>query len=152
MKHTVYLLLASVLLLAGCDNAARAPSVAQLDELRGQWVVINYWAKWCTPCIKEIPELNQLDQRYPQVTVVGVNYDGATGEVLTTQIQALGIEFASLPQDPAPALGAPRPLVLPTTIILNPQGQISATLVGPQTLASLAQATGQLAPPVPDAD
>ena len=35
-----------------------------LDDLYGKWVVINYWADWCPPCIKEIPELNKLNAKY----------------------------------------------------------------------------------------
>ena len=141
------LLPALALLLGACSPGNDTTSEPDLDRLRGQWVVINYWAQWCKPCIKEIPELNTLDQKYPQVTVLGVNYDGATGEDLAAQLAKLGIEFSTLTTDPAGQLGASRPEVLPTTLILDPTGQLSATLVGPQNLASLAQATGQTAEP-----
>ena len=135
------LLMAQLTFLAACSPST-SPS-SDIDQLRGQWVVINYWAKWCKPCIEEIPELNELNQRYSEVTVVGVNYDGATGESLRAQIEQLGVEFAILPQDPAARLQQPRPLVLPTTIILDPTGKVSQTLLGPQTVASLAKATQQ---------
>ena len=131
-------------LLVSCapgDNSAGVPP--KITELRGQWVVINYWAKWCKPCIKEIPELNELNSKYKQVTVLSVNYDGATGVELATQIENLGIEFAILPSDPAASLNLPRPLVLPTTVILNPSGEVSHTLIGPQTALSLATVTEQ---------
>ena len=137
------LILAAILSLLGCtknDPGATAPS---LEGLQGQWVVINYWAQWCAPCIKEIPELNRLDQDYAQVTVVGVNYDGTNGHELELQRQKLGVTFASLESDPAAQLGIPRPVVLPTTLILDPTGRLVATLVGPQTLSSLVQATQQ---------
>ena len=149
MKHLLYLIL--TLALGACggstdtdpvshDSAAKQSSLAQL---RGQWVVINYWAQWCTPCIKEIPELNELDRQYANITVVGVNYDDASGQDLAQQVAKLGIKFAMLGPDPAAELGVPRPVVLPTTLILDPAGQLATTLVGPQTLESLAQATGQ---------
>jgi len=141
------LLVTQILVLAACsqDNGPgdRTVSSSSIANLRGQWVVINYWAKWCKPCIKEIPELNELDQHYSQVTVLGVNYDGATGEELATQLELLGVEFSMLTEDPAVGLGLPRPVVLPTTIILNPDGEVSQTLIGPQTKASLALATEQ---------
>lgn len=134
----LYLLLS----LAACSRQDVATAAVDLDALRGQWVVINYWAQWCKPCIKEIPELNTLDRNYDQVTVLGVNYDGIEGAELEQQRQALGVEFASI-SDPAAQLGTPRPVVLPATLILNPQGEVVETLLGPQTLESLAQATGQ---------
>ena len=143
MRITSYLLLGLLLtqILNGCS--ARDSTSLQLDELRGQWVLINYWAQWCKPCIKEIPELNALDRDYPQVTVLGVNYDGATGQELNAQLDKLGVDFTTLARDPAAQLGVPRPAVLPTTLVLGPDGTLRQTLVGPQTLETLAHATEQ---------
>ena len=139
MKASLYLLLALALTACSGEPAPRD----ELSELRGRWTVINYWAEWCKPCIKEIPELNELAREYPDLAVVGVNFDGAAGEELADQISQLGIAFPVLAEDPAARLGIPRPAVLPTTLILDPQGKLAQTLVGPQTLESLAQAVGQ---------
>ena len=141
MRSLACLILA--LTLAACNGNSGTAQQPRLDQFRGQWVVVNYWAQWCKPCIKEIPELNTLDRQFPAVTVLGVNYDGAQGEELQQQLDKLGVAFATLPADPADEIGIARPVVLPTTVILDPAGKLSATLVGPQTLASLAQATGQ---------
>lgn len=142
MKGLLYLgVMLSLLACTGKDGTTSPP---RLEELRGQWVVINYWAQWCKPCIEEIPELNALDQKYDQVTVLGVNYDGANGPELKQQRQKLGVTFASLEADPAAQLGIPRPIVLPTTLIIDPEGQLATTLIGPQTLESLALATEQV--------
>jgi thiol-disulfide isomerase/thioredoxin len=135
-----YLYLGLTFLLLGCAEQSGDSPTASLEELRGQWVVINYWAQWCKPCIEEIPELNTLDQKYEQVTVLGVNYDGAIGEALAQQKTRLGLAFASLEADPSAQLGIPRPIVLPTTLILDPDGQLAASLVGPQTIESLERA------------
>lgn len=143
MKHLLCLFVA--LSLFACARQDDTAGSLNLEDLRGQWIVINYWAQWCKPCIEEIPQLNALDQKYSQVTVLGVNYDGASGSALEQQRQTLGVEFAGLATDPAAQLGTPRPVVLPTTLILDPNGQLVATLVGPQTLESLARATGQTA-------
>ena len=141
MKYLICL--AAMLSVLACSEQEATDAVAHLEELRGQWVVINYWAQWCKPCIEEIPQLNALDAQYTQVTVLGVNYDGASGAELDQQRQKLGVAFASLQADPAAQLGTTRPVVLPTTLIVDPAGQLVATLIGPQTLESLAQATGQ---------
>jgi thiol-disulfide isomerase/thioredoxin len=142
-----YLLSCALMLSLLACSARDAPAPAPLlENLRGQWVVINYWAQWCKPCIEEIPYLNTLDRDYAQVTVLGVNYDGASGADLEQQRKTLGVAFASLEADPAEQLGKARPVVLPTTFIVNPDGEFVAELIGPQTLESLVQATGQTAP------
>jgi thiol-disulfide isomerase/thioredoxin len=131
-----------LLTLAACSPAERPVNTLNLDALRGQWVVINYWAIWCNPCIQEIPELNALAE-LPEVTVLGVNYDGTSGDELDQQLQQLGVAFPTLATDPAAQLGVARPVVLPTSLVMNPQGQLHDTLVGPQTLDTLAAATRQ---------
>ncbi|WP_241521091.1 TlpA family protein disulfide reductase [Kineobactrum sediminis] len=129
-----------LLALAGCEPEPR-DNAALFKSLHGQWIVINYWAQWCKPCIKEIPELNALDENHADITVLGVNYDGATGDDLAAQIATFGVSFQTLAEDPAALLGVPRPIVLPTTLIINPQGELVNSLVGPQTLESLRAAT-----------
>ena len=115
-----------LLCLAGCDLSGTALPRA------GEWRVVNYWAIWCGPCREEIPELNALNQ-HPAITVFAVNYDGQQGEVLIEQADKMGIAFELLEQDPAPDLGIERPRVLPTTLLVNPKGAVTDTLVGPQT-------------------
>jgi thiol-disulfide isomerase/thioredoxin len=139
----IVLIITAALLMVACDprQAPRQAATASIDALQGQWLVINYWARWCKPCLKEIPELNRLDKKYPDVTVLGVNYDGVTGDDLAAQVAEFSLEFANLEADPAAQLGIPRPVVLPTTIVLDKQGRVVSTLVGPQTLASLEAAT-----------
>jgi len=142
----------TALLLAACtDPGPKLPDnlLPSLDKgsYKGQWVVINYWAKWCKPCIKEIPELNALDRKYKQVAVLGVNFDAVRGDELQTQISQLGIEFPIILEEPSSVLGTQMPQVLPTTLILDPDGKLVATLVGPQDMASLALATGQVSMP-----
>lgn len=129
--------------MLACTQQNGSVPQPRLEKLRGQWVVINYWAQWCKPCIEEIPQLNMLDSKHSNVTVLGVNYDGASGSDLELQREKLGMEFVSLEADPAAQLGIPRPVVLPTTLVIDPGGQLVNTLIGPQTLASLEQVTGQ---------
>ena len=120
----------AILLLQGCGENSHALPGA------GQWRVINYWAIWCAPCREEIPELNALD-RDTELLVYAVNYDGKKGAELRSQAAELGIAFALLEDDPGAELGIKRPRVLPTTLLVTPQGQVSDTLVGPQTRDSL---------------
>ena len=141
-----------IALLCACDGTSTAPTtqktatqysdyngkMGDLTQPNGKWLVINYWAKWCNPCIKEIPELNHFSQKLTnKVDVFAVNYDGVTGTELQQQAEAIGIAFIILEQDPSKALELKRPNILPTTYIINPNGQLHKTLHGPQTLESL---------------
>ncbi|KGE05287.1 TlpA family protein disulfide reductase [Pseudohaliea rubra] len=123
--------------VAGCGE--RPGALGPIEEQLGSWVLVNYWAEWCKPCIREIPELNSLDGE-DDIAVLGVNYDGVTGDALAAQIDALDIRFAQLPTDPAADLGIDRPQVLPTTVVIDPDGRRVATLLGPQTAESLREA------------
>ena len=122
------LILLSSLMLFGCSSE-RTGLVAD------HWNVINYWAIWCKPCREEIPELNQLNQ-IDHVVVLGVNFDRKVGTALAADAAELGIEF-NIIDDPASILDITRPSVLPTTLILSPEGNLVATLVGPQTAESI---------------
>ncbi len=117
-------------ILAGCQTE---PS--ELPHA-GHWRVINYWAIWCTPCRAEIPELNALHEE-TDLRVLGVNFEGQTGESLAAQAAELGITFLLVENDPGPSLGQPRPRVLPTTWLVSPDGVVTDTLVGPQTRESI---------------
>ena len=79
-----------------------------LADLNRDWLVINYWATWCAPCIREIPELNELNHR-SDVQVVGIDFDGSQGEELSKAVAKLKIDFPVLTADPADRLGYEKP-------------------------------------------
>lgn len=123
-----------LLLTCACaDSGDAQPDKAPFAKDQGRWVLVNYWAQWCKPCIEEIPELNAVQSGHEGVVVYGVNYDGATGQALTDQEAQLGIAFPTLSEDPAFSLGIRRPAVLPTTLVIDPEGKLVKTLIGPQT-------------------
>lgn len=123
----------TVLLLTACSEPD--PLISKAD-----WTFVNYWAEWCRPCIKEVPELNSLNGR-AGYRVLGVNFDGETGAELAAQVEKLGVAFPTLETDPAERLALERPVVLPTTLILAPGGDLHGVLVGPQTVDTLIAAT-----------
>ena len=70
MRHIVLL---CVFLVASCNQPADFYDTNgkgyAYSEFAGKWQVINYWATWCAPCIKEIPELIALDNRHEDIVV-----------------------------------------------------------------------------------
>ena len=138
-------LFCAVVLLTACDRQTVFRTAAgndfSLSAHAGKWIVINYWAPWCAPCRKEIPELNRLARKYPhQVVVLGVHLDGLRGAALHGDIRKMKIDFIVLEDNPGPALGLDWPHVVPTTWVLNPQGEKHKKLLGPQTYTSLLNA------------
>jgi thiol-disulfide isomerase/thioredoxin len=105
-----------------------------LSEYRGSWVVLNYWATWCAPCRKEIPELSALNDARDDVIVLGLAYEDTELENFDEFLQEFQPSFEILLVDvyaPPEPFGAPK--VLPTTIILNPAGYPIKTYLGPVT-------------------
>jgi len=105
-----------------------------LSEFRGKWVVVNYWATWCAPCRKEIPDLSALNTAREDIVVLGLAFEDTDIENFDEFLQEFHPSYPLLLVDvynPPEPFGAPR--VLPTTIILNPQGYPVKTFLGPVT-------------------
>lgn len=141
-RHAALLL---IILSLGACGKSDSPDATSLDRM-GEWTFVNYWANWCKPCIKEIPELNRL-HALDGVRVLGVNYDGAVGDDLQAQLDNLDVQFPTLSTDPEARYDIERPQVLPTTLVINPKGELRAVLVGPQTEESLLKVAGLGHPP-----
>ena len=126
--------------LSGCSDkvlTVHNQEPIEWQSLRGQWVFINYWAQWCKPCIKEIPELNLFAKHHPQATMLGIYYDQVDAKQLESLRIQFNVEYPLLTQDPFQLLGYERPQVLPATVVFDPQGYLRQILIGPQTQESL---------------
>ena len=139
-------LLAYVLisLFLGCsqpDLLTSENKKVYLDDLRGKWILINYWADWCPPCIKEIPELNKLNSQFgDQVSVFLFNFDRLEGNELKKQLLKIKAEIPSLISDPQLIYNYDVPDALPVTFVIDKDGKLSMTLKGPQTLEEIKEA------------
>ena len=111
-----------------------------LSDFRGEWVVVNYWATWCAPCRKEMPELSELNEQRPDVTVLGLAYEDIEDSEFRAFLAAQPVSYPILRVDvyhPPEPFGAPQ--VLPTTIILDPRGLAVKSFLGPVTRESIEQ-------------
>jgi thiol-disulfide isomerase/thioredoxin len=136
-----------LLLLNGCspDAIDSYGHPIRISNYRGKWVVINYWATWCSPCIQEIPDLNKLAEYYKdKVVVLGVTIDNLNNAALQGLAQGYQVKYPFLRYFPIEKWGG-KPNTVPITYILSPKGRLYKTLVGPQKLINF-QSIMQLPP------
>lgn len=119
-----------------------APSIAfldpdgrpiKLDAYRGSLVLLNVWATWCAPCVKELPSLDRLQAALggSRFRVVLVSVDRKGLQVAAPFLERLGIANLRTAADPkselARALGA---VGLPTSVLLDAEGRIVGKMLG----------------------
>ncbi|MDH5300650.1 MAG: TlpA family protein disulfide reductase [Gammaproteobacteria bacterium] len=124
----------------------------RLQDYRGQWVVVNYWATWCVPCRTELPELQAFYTKYRHrgVMVIGVNYEDTPQEKVQAFVKQHRLGFPvwlASPDEPSP-LGEVRGL--PTTFIVAPSGEVVARHQGKVTEAMLVKLTRRSGAPAAD--
>lgn len=97
----------------------------KLGDLRGQVVMINFWATWCGPCRQEMPHLNRLQERYRKAgfTVLGVNIDDQP-EVAREMIQKLAIVFPVVFDTDKQVSRLYDMSAMPSTLLLDRDGRI----------------------------
>lgn len=127
----------------GCSNyelSFQNSKGKNLNDLKGKWTVINYWADWCPPCIKEIPELHNLDNNNSNVQVFLFNFDRLEGEELEEQLLKFNIDLPAILTDPKDYFPIVSPDALPVSYLIDPKLKLSKVLNGPQTELSILEA------------
>ncbi len=156
------LLLAVVLVLAGCEREAEAPTTeasavpskgidrshsgkpapdveikdakdepASLADVAGKPLLVNIWATWCAPCVKELPTLDALSRRAGAPRVIAVSQDMAPRASVEAFLEQHRIGNLEAWHDPEMTLsGALGAQVLPTTIYYDAQGRELWRFVG----------------------
>lgn len=95
-----------------------------LQNLRGDWMLVNIWATWCAPCIAELPSLNQLAADYPDIKVVAISVDRQAADAQDF-LNQIGADNLALYHDNTFAIagkGALAAYGIPLTVIYTPSG------------------------------
>jgi thiol-disulfide isomerase/thioredoxin len=139
--------IASLLLAAALAAAPASPSldVQTLDGKpwslaahRGQWVLVNFWATWCAPCIKEMPELDALDSERDDLAVIGLAYEEIEPADLETFLEKRPVTYPIAIVDVYdPPAGFETPRGLPMTYLIAPKGEVARQFVGPVTVKEI---------------
>jgi thiol-disulfide isomerase/thioredoxin len=113
-------------------------AVYDLAAHRGRWVVVNFWATWCGPCLKEMPELSALDAMHEHIEVIGLAYEdidrNAMREFLSKRPVVYPIAIVDVTSPPA---GFATPRGLPMTYLIAPDGKTAKQFLGPVTAAEI---------------
>jgi len=106
-----------------------------LAPYKGKWIIINYWATNCPPCLKEIPELERFHQRHKDrdAVVVGVNYEDIKSSWLEDFIESVKMTYPVLRAEPDSVTPFGAIKILPTTIIVSPDGKLMGMQAGAVT-------------------
>ena len=107
-----------------------------LSDLRGQWVLINFWATWCVPCRDEMPALQAISEIYADdLIVLGINQRESVA-VAEPFVTSLSVTFPILMNPSDATLRDYQVINLPLTFIIDPYGELVYRHPGPLTIES----------------
>jgi len=104
----------------------------RIDQWQGRPVVVNFWATWCAPCVKEMPELQSLQEKYPKIQFVGIGVDKVAN--MRQFLQKVPVSYPLLVME-AGAIDTLRTLGnpaggLPFTLVFDANGGINRKILG----------------------
>jgi len=131
-------LAASFAQAAGFSMTDTGGKTHTLAGYKGKWVLVNYWATWCPPCLVEIPDLIALhENKKNNLVVIGIAVDFRNPKQVTDFAEGLMVSYpivmgtSKVIDQVGPVQG------LPTTYLYNPEGKMVAQQVGAITRESV---------------
>lgn len=120
-----------------------------LQDYAGTPIVLNVWASWCPPCVREMPVLEQAQRDYPQLQFLFANLGEDAGAV-ESFLQRLDVQLDNVLLDQRNAISQHYgSLGLPTTLFIDAQGQLRDSHLGELSNASLKDKLARLLPNQP---
>lgn len=158
MKPALFLVATIALLAAAvapasasaAERTAERPTLAittldgekfDLAAQRGKWVIVNFWATWCSPCIEEMPALSAFVESRDDVRAIGLAWeDTDKAEILEFAKKHPVAYPLAQPDVYEPLADFETPRGLPTTYLIDPEGRVAKRFTGPVTVKDLEQA------------
>jgi len=109
-----------------------------LADHRGHWVIVNFWATWCNPCLKEMPDLDAFDRSRDDVDVIGLSYEEIERADMTAFLKQHVVHYPIAVVDVYnPPADFDTPRGLPMTYLIAPDGKVAKKFFGPVNTADL---------------
>ncbi|HVX04643.1 MAG TPA: TlpA disulfide reductase family protein [Rhodanobacteraceae bacterium] len=103
-----------------------------LSAERGKWVIVNFWATWCSPCIAEMPAISKYVAAHRNVAAVGLAYQPEPLKDVLKFAHEHPVDYPLARIDMAhPPAGWEMPAGLPTTDLIAPDGHLAKRFIGP---------------------
>jgi len=142
-RYILFLFFLSNIIMAGDTSVLLDINNKKINfaTLKGKWILVNFWASWCEPCINEIREFNKLSIKHKDtIKIFAVNYDELNQLQQIEAAKKNAILYQNILQSSAANLNLGDVDVVPTTYVFNPEGKLSAKLYGGQTVKTIEEA------------
>ena len=115
----------------------------RLSEQKGNWVLVNFWAPWCAPCLQEMPDLDALQKQHRDLLVIGVAVLYRKKQDVIDAIQKTSVSYPIVLGDEDIASDFGEMKGMPTSFLYSPSGKLVGHHDGPLTQADIEQVMAQ---------
>jgi len=125
LKFALVVICAAALAARGFELKDTTGSPQRLADLKGKWIVVNFWATWCAPCVKEIPEIAVFaKEQGDKVRVLGIALDWDDEKQVLAFARKIGHTYPLVLGTDTSEKAFGRMKGLPTTIVYDPSGKL----------------------------
>ncbi|MEO8158869.1 MAG: TlpA disulfide reductase family protein [Betaproteobacteria bacterium] len=121
------------------DVQGKAHSLA---AYHGKWLIVNFWATWCPPCLEEIPDLVEVKEMRKDVQVIGIAMEFQDAAQVVQFAEGMFVNYPIVLGDRKVSESIGRVDGLPTTFIYDPQGRLAQRHVGKITRKQIERVIG----------
>lgn len=149
MQKNLFRLILLLVLLPGvacaADNFTLTDAQGKSHSLagyRGKWLIVNFWATWCPPCLEEIPDLVAIKESRKDIEVIGIAMEFQDARQVMQFAEGMFVNYPIVLGDRKISESVGRVDGLPTTFIYDPQGKLAQRHVGKITRKQIERLIG----------